>query len=142
MQKLSNCYYVHYFHFINCRLWFICWSALIKKFLIFLKCGFFSMAVLIKANRVERYFTCMVQGILWLVAHPCFFISLMHQQLSISRKKCWFIWVFFLYSFLSHHWLFNIDKTHKKLCFTYSNLGSTTNWLNNLKLIFWVKSRG
>ena len=45
------------------------------------------MAVLIKANRVERYFTCMVQGILWLVAHPCFFISLMHQQLSISRKK-------------------------------------------------------
>jgi hypothetical protein len=67
-------------------------------------------------------------------------VSLMHQQLSISRKKCWFIWVFFLYSFLSHHWLFNIDN--KKLCFTYSNLGSTTNWLNNLKLIFGVKGRG
>ena len=33
------------------------------------------MAVLIKANRVERYFTCVVQDILWLVAHPCFISS-------------------------------------------------------------------
>ena len=60
------------------------------------------MAVLIKANRVERYFTCMVQGILWLVAHPCFFYFINAPAIVHIKKKSVGLYEYFFYT-LSYH---------------------------------------